>query len=53
MRSHNKRQLDPLLNFLWFDKQSFKIKASYNKKKEIPRAIIILYCCLNVKQRNS
>lgn len=31
MRSHNKRQLDSGFNFLWFDQQSFKIKASYNK----------------------
>lgn len=31
MRSHNKRQLDSVFNFLWFDQQSFKIKTSYNK----------------------
>lgn len=35
MRSHNKRQLDSIFNFLWFDQQSFKIKASYNKNNSV------------------
>lgn len=35
MRSHNKRQLDSVFNFLWFNQQSFKIKASYNKNNSV------------------
>lgn len=50
MRSHNERQLHSIFHFLWFDQQSFKIKAGW-KRKQLVSPIRVLYAVLHVSYR--